>query len=434
MIFEYNPNLQTFPNAQRPITVPETKRDLYPVLSKKLGSRRLMGIVGLRRTGKTVLMRQLMSSMGRTGVYFSFDEEETQNKESMVFILDYFLTNFEPRTVFLDEVHYVHDWEGVVKRYFDQKGISIIVSGSESFRVGKASTALTGRLDLFHLTVLTFKEFLRLRGNALDPPPVDIWDRDALKTLYDSLLPRKEQLERELIEYLFKGAFPELANEEDPENVQRYIRDMVVKKVVHHDIPTIFNIRRKELLYDLFLYFCETSSEMFDIASLADTLKADQGTIKEYIFYLLNANLLKLSENYSGSAAKRMRRSKKAHVVHPSVALAFLGKGRELLVDTLLGDLVESMCAGKYFWRDKNKNEVDILEIRKGGQYPIEVKFRRQVRESDLRGIMKAMAAFEAHEGIVITKDIFEEREMGHHRLRLVPAWLYLIVKQKGWE
>jgi hypothetical protein len=434
LIFEYNPQFQAGPGDHSAIKVPDTKRDLYAELSTKLRDKGLVGIIGLRRTGKTVLMRQLMAGMGKDAAYFSFDEEETQTKESMVFVLDYILNNIRPHHIFLDEVHYVPDWEGVVKRYYDQKGLSIIVSGSESFRVGKAKTALTGRLDLFHLSVLTFKEFMVLRGIPSEIGPVDIKDRAALKALYDSLLPKKELLEKEFIEYLYKGAFPELAVEEDPERIQRYIRDMVVKKVVHHDIPAIFNIQRKALLFDLFVYLCETSSEMFDNVKLGGMLGADQDTIKEYIFYLMNANLLTVSENYSGSPAKRMRRSKKAHVVHPSVALAFLGKGRELLVDKLLGNLVESLCAGKYFWRQNDRYEVDIIDLAGGKPFPIEVKFRRNISNDDLGGLLKFMQAFGAPEGLVVTKDLFDEKKINGHDIHFVPAWLYLLATQRGWS
>ncbi len=115
LILEYNPTLDG-----RTFQVPEVRRELFEDLERWLDKRQALAIVGLRRTGKTTLLRQLMAGLEARAAYFSFDEEETRDKESLeeslVYIIDYVLNNLKASYIFLDEIQYVDDWEGVVKR------------------------------------------------------------------------------------------------------------------------------------------------------------------------------------------------------------------------------------------------------------------------------------------------------------------------------
>lgn len=59
LIYEYNPRL-----SDRTIEVPEFRRDLYKEIRSGIPKKQVIAIVGLRRTGKTTLMRQLMDETG----------------------------------------------------------------------------------------------------------------------------------------------------------------------------------------------------------------------------------------------------------------------------------------------------------------------------------------------------------------------------------
>jgi len=63
-------------------------------------------------------------------------------------------TLLRPNSRSLDEIHYVADWEGTLKRYYDQKNLKFIVSGSESLEISKAKATLAGRLVTFPLNPL----------------------------------------------------------------------------------------------------------------------------------------------------------------------------------------------------------------------------------------------------------------------------------------
>ncbi len=420
LIYEYNPQL-----TGKKIEVPEYRRKLYWELKKWMEKKQILAITGLRRMGKTTLMRQLMQEL-EGSMFFSFDEEDMQKKEVLTYVIDYFVKELSAKYIFLDEIHYVPDWEGVLKRYYDTKSLKFIISGSESLEISKAKESLVGRMIVFHLGPLSFSEFLGMKGIFASLSGEKIKDFDGLKREYHRLLPKKDDIEELFKDYVFKGAFPEIVDEEDEDIIQKYIRELVVKKIIYRDIPSIFQIKMRGILYDIFLYVCENSSGIFNIRSLAENMKISYETAESYLFYLKSSFLIKISQNYSRSPAKRMRKNKKVHVVHPSLALAVLSYSRRELRDRVMGQYVESLFAGDYFWRDKNKNEVDLI-IEEKNPIPVEIKYQNMINKEDLRGILRFMEKFESPYGVVITKNIFKSEEIKGNRVYFVPAWLWAI-------
>lgn len=425
LIHEYNP-----PPTKKP-SLPQFRRDLYFEVEKWIDKKQAIAIVGLRRTGKTTIMRQFMEALGCDCAFFSFDEEETQNKKTLVFILDYFVNNLRPRFIFLDEVQYVPDWEGVLKRYYDTMGLKFMVSGSESLQIDRANAAMAGRMISFKLGPMSFREYLSLKGKALDNPAVEISDFEDVKRLYTKHLTEKEFYENEFLEYVYKGAFPELVQEAEESTILKYTYDLTVKKIIYRDIPSIFEVRRKDLLNELFRYACANTANLFDVKNLSNIMKANQETVNNYLTYLKSAFLIKTSESYSRSISKRMRRNKKLYVTHPSLAFAALGWGRNMLVEKVLGQYVESALSGRLFWRDERKNEVDAVIIDDEGPIPLEVKYKSQIITSDLSGVIRFMEKHNVGKGLVATKNTFEERKVDGRIILLAPAWLLMLCSRQ---
>jgi len=478
LIHEYNPQFQ-----DTDLVIPEFRRELYGNVEKWMKRKSAIAIVGLRRTGKTTLMQQVMTDRGEDAAYFSFDEEETQNKETLLFVIDYMLNTLKVKSIFLDEVHYVRDWEGVLKRYYDQKGIKFVVSGSESLELNRARESLAGRLVSFRLEPLNFREFLALRGEnssikkvrntvtmmvakmvtggtgrtdgtgkagktvksdktgrspvyGTDRKSVSLFDFEKVEGLYTRLLTQREFFEHEFMEYLYRGAFPELVHEEDEEVVRKYINELVVKKIIYRDIPSIFQVRRRDLLFEILMYVCTNSGGLYNVNNLSTTFNANNETISNYLFYLRSAFLIRESTAYSGSPTKRARRNRKLYAATPSIAIALAGISRSGLIDQILGRHVETLFAGEYFYRDKQKNEVDVVYLtgswKKGTQkketIPVEVKYQEHLFPSDLKSVRLFMNKFGVERGVVITKNRMEIRELKEGRILLVPAWLALLV------
>ena len=80
------------------------------------------------------------------------------------------------------------------------------------------------------------------------------------------------------------------------------------------------------------------------------------------------------------------------------------------MVGKLMGQYVYSVFAGEFFWRDKQKHEVDV--VREANlPLPIEVKYQNQITSSDLKNLIIFMKKFDAERGILVTKSLFEKKK-----------------------
>jgi len=424
LIREFNPWLEG-----RTFDVPPTRRDLYDEIGPWLSRKQAVAITGLRRTGKTTLLRQLQDRLPRPSVFFSFDEEETRQKEVLVFVLDYAVTTLNAKSILLDEIQYVEDWEGTLKRYYDQKGLKFILSGSESLDIYRAKAALAGRIATFVLPPLSFREYLRLKDVTFGQEPATLADYPSMERLYHECITRKEYFEQEFIEYLWKGAFPELVQEQDGAVIRKYIHDLVVKKIVYRDIPSIFEVRRPDILLGLFRYAGSTSSQLYDIQNLARHFGVHAETVANYLWYLQCAFLIRSAESYTASPAKRARRNKKLYVAHPAIACALLGYDRHQLIEPVLGPYVETLFAGQYFWRDKYKREVDVVRETQNGLLPIEIKYQAGITPADTKNLRFFMEERHVPLGILITKDEMDRKTIDGKEILYIPAWLALLTQ-----
>ena len=422
LIHEYNLHLR----GQK-LVVPEFRRELYREVERWMPKNQAIAIVGLRRTGKTTIMKQFISELGKTASYFSFDEEETQRKDVLTFVIDYMLQNFNSEYIFLDEVHYVEDWQGVLKRYIDLRRTKFIISGSESLEIRKARESLAGRLITLRLNTLVFREYLGLIDRNVPIQNIGKFDPEGMERQYTELITDIEYLEEAFNDYLIKGAFPEIALEDDPLVINKYVNEMVIRKIIFRDIPSIFDIRRRELLFDLMKYACEKTSFLYNINNLCNIFNANYETVVNYLSYLKSAFLIRTAEVFSLSPAKRTRRNKKLYVVHPSLAFSILGYDRNMLRPQLLGPYIESLFAGDTFYRDKHKVEVDTIITENDELIPVEVKYQNTINKSDLKGIMKFKNRYRTGMPIVITKSIFEIKRYRDVDFLLIPAWLALL-------
>ncbi|MCD6092951.1 MAG: ATP-binding protein [Candidatus Aenigmarchaeota archaeon] len=415
LIRTFNPQWEA-----KKIDVPEFKREIYADIKKYMGKKQIIALTGLRRIGKTTLMKQLITELpARSCMYFSFDEKDLQKKDVLNFVINYFLNNFNGKYMFLDEIHYIDDWQGVLKRYYDTTGLKFIISGSASLQIRKGRESLAGRIIALKLSPLTFGEFLALSGEK-------VVLKKNLKKTYECLLPKKEFFESMFNEYIYKGGFPEIVKETDEEFIRSYIKEMIIRKIIFEDIPEIFDIKRKDVLYDMFKFACKESSNLFEIKNLSSMTKLNVETISNYLLYLRLSFLIKISETYSKSMATRIRKNKKIYVSHPSIAFAVLNYPKNILgVEKLMGQYVETLFAEKFFWRSKEKHEVDAVAEIKDKPVPIEIKYRDQIMRKDLKGVLKFCDKFGCEKGIIITKDMFKEETIDNKKIQFIPAWLF---------
>ncbi|MFO8050660.1 MAG: ATP-binding protein [Thermoplasmatota archaeon] len=418
-----------------PIRTYEFKRDKFHVLKKDMDHPQIIAIVGLRRTGKTVLIKQIMQELqgsvpdNNIG-YISFDDRDFQRYETAGELIDYFLTfskKDEKRFLFLDEIQKVPNWPDLLKTFYDvEEDLKMIISGSSSLELEDSRETLAGRILTHMIPVLSFREFVRYfhQESSIE---VGSFSRE-----YDlKFLPNKEIYISLLEDYVRRGAFPELLEQSDRSFITRYIKESVIEKVIS-DISRRIKPRREDIVNDLLIIFSRNTARLFEIVNIANALGINRNTASEYINMLQKTFLIKVDRNFTKSALKRARTSKKAYIAHSCIPIAMLEHQEGTIDGSDMGHLIETVIANNLtdtgFWRSPRKEEVDIVL---SGPIPVEIKYRDHIGKKDLAGLERFMDRFDVETGIVVTRDQLDLNGSGDRRILRIPVWLFLLIDEK---
>jgi predicted AAA+ superfamily ATPase len=138
-----------------------------------LNSRKIISLIGVRRSGKTFLLYALIQQLRqqidpRNIVYINFEDDRLYPltlKDLDDLIEAYFELYPDNREdklyFFLDEIQNVPDWERFVRRIYDTLNLQIFVTGSSSKLLSfEIATSLRGRTLSFEIFPFSFKEYL----------------------------------------------------------------------------------------------------------------------------------------------------------------------------------------------------------------------------------------------------------------------------------
>jgi predicted AAA+ superfamily ATPase len=412
------------------LPLPQFERDLADKIRKYLEYRQIIAVVGLRRVGKTTLIKQILDGVDvpkNNICIISLDDIDFQKYEVVEELINYFLEYSQKnrkRILFLDEIQKLPNWADLLKTYYDlEENLKILISGSASLDISEKKETLAGRILTFHLPLLTYKEYVRYHGQISETPGKD------LHREYDLIFnPKKERYERLFTEYLTKGAFPELLDTKNEEYVRKYVKESVVEKSIADISKTTGGDQR--IIYELFRLLVGSNARLFEIKNLADTLQTNRNTISQYINHLEKAFLVKISYNYTGSVAKQVRTSKKQYCAHSSIVISMLDYPKDILNTEVTGHLVEATIANHLtrfsFWRTP-QYEVDFILEEDNKTIPLEVKYKTHFNKKDTKGLNKFMDKYKIKKAYMITKDKLKKIKQDDKTIQYIPAWYYLL-------
>ncbi len=393
------------------------KRHIYSDIEKYIDRRQIILMWGLRRTGKTTIMFQLIQDIlaysdKKNIFYFSFDEIVFDFKEVLETYQKMVLGNsFDDAEgkiyIFLDEIQKVDDWENKIKVYYDlYPNIKIFISGSASVSLRKKSTeSLAGRIMDFHIRLLSFEEFIEMNGRDMDQirENPDLWKNELIPLFY---------------RYLKYGMFPELHDEMDEEFARKYILNNVIERVIYKDLSDEFDLKDVELLKILVYMVCKKPGMIVNYKEIAQDLGKDYRTIANYFEYLEFGLLVKYVFNYRGSPIASMRKMKKVYLYTPNLAFAF-NRNIEPILPYMLENIVASHTDARFFYR--NSFEIDFILPDNDKQDIIEVKkSRRSVKQ-----VKKYQDKFGDRIGrsMIVT---FEEEGVVDN-IPVIPVWKFIL-------
>lgn len=344
-------------------------------------------LLGSRQVGKTTIVKKIFSN----GDYFLVDNEPVKKILESYDIETYkTLINKNSKEIIIDEIHLLDNPGRAIKIIYDQlENIKLIITGSSSFHIkNKTGESLAGRKIDYNIYPLTFSEYLNQKGIEKDLN-FNIFEKIIDDKKYNS----KNQLykfdiKNILNSVLIYGQYPHLIKNS---NDEKYLLNFV-DSLIFKDILELNLIEDKKLAKDLLKLLAWQIGNLVNYSELANSLKADQRTIKRYIEIFEQSFILFRLYPYSKNKRDEISKSAKIFFYDSGIRNALIGDFSDLESRTDKGALFENFIISElikqdsysdknfkfYYWRTKQGSEIDVV-LEKGSELiGIEVKYKRK--------------------------------------------------------
>lgn len=399
------------------------KRLIYKKIQKALDLKMILSLSGLRRTGKTTLLRQLANSFltKKSQVfYYQFDELDTNLSGALEFFFSQHLGDDlhtkEMVYILLDELQYVKHWQNILKYYYDiNKNIQFIVTGSTSlYLYAQTKESLAGRIVDFAVQPLSFDEYLYFKKNIQPLPLIDATQGPTEIVKQISYRSHKLVSYRdEVWDFMVKGEFPALLDVHLDEFISIYLGDSILDKIFRKDIQ-VFEVEKLSELRKLYTVLLQNSAQVVSNETLSREIAISRTTLKVYQQILEYAYLIKLVKNDLRSVRAQEKAQKKIMSVSLNLVTTALGISdvKNMLFPDFRGHLIENYVFNqltkrfknidKIYYYNKDKKEVDFVMTAGSMRLPIEVKQSSKLKRTDLNHIFYYMQKHDLTVGLCL--------------------------------
>ncbi len=397
------------------------KRSALDIVLKQISLSHAVVISGIRRSGKSTLLNQIISNCYEKGVYYLNFEDER--------LVDFAVTDFnnlyetflelygERKVFFFDEIQNVPKWEIFVRRMQD-KGCKFFITGSNASLLSKElGTKLTGRCVSIELYPFSFVEFLSFKGCKLQ--------KNAL-----SYTAERAAIKKHFAEYLKHGGMPEYLKYKDPTLLKRVYED-----ILYRDIVARYDIKQVKVLRELGLYLLSNIGGLFSYNNLKKVLGVgSMNTIKSYADFLGYRFLLLLLNRFSYSLKPHFVANIKIYCIDnglaESVAFQF-SKNKGKFLENLVFLELKRRYPEIYYYKTANNLEVDFLV--KSGRKDIALiqvadnLDSEKTKQRETGALTRAMDELKLKSALILTEDSEEEIKLNGKAIIVQPIYKWLL-------
>ncbi len=318
-------------------------------------------ITGIRRSGKSVIMEQIVKEIRKKTdniIYINFEDKRiSANITTAEQLISYVEEHKRDGKcyLFFDEIQTLDGWQDACKtlRLYDY---SLFITGSNSKLLsGEFTKELSGRYVAFRIRPFVYKEAL-----------------EYCKELGKELT---------VTDYLVWGGFPKRFEFDSAEAQSRYLNDLD-DTIVINDLISRYKIRKVGLFKSLVNFILRSNSRIFSANSIRDYIKKEHSecsinTLIKYLGYLEEAYIIESIKQFSQKTKKELAYFTKiynADVCFNSIRC--LDNRFDLthnLENIVYNELI--YMGYKVYVYDNNGKEIDFLAIDGSKRYFIQVAY-----------------------------------------------------------
>lgn len=368
------------------------KRLVENVIKKQEKMFKTILVTGARQVGKTTMLKNIKPNIN----YITLDDMILN--QSAIEDPELFLKANKP-TIIIDEIQYAPN----LLRYI------YYLTVSQQFNLMKdISESLAGRVGILNLLGLSLREIKEIDFNEPFIPTEEYLNK---RKKYE-----KEISYNEIWNIIHKGSMPALYQEES--DIDMFYA-MYVSTYIERDVRSLTQVGDTISFLKFMTALASRIGQLLNLNSIANEVGITIPTAQRWLSILVASNIVYVLEPYYNNIMKRAVKIPKVYFLDTGLAV-YLTKWKTsevLEAGTMSGNFFENYViveiiksyynSGElrppvYFYRDKEKREIDLIIEQNGKLYPIEIKKTANPSKDMIENFKVLETVKEVGEGAII--------------------------------
>ena len=354
------------------------KRHIEPVVSRIAKRKPVLVLTGARQVGKTTMLREVYHGINYVALNRPLVRESARENPSMFFEIN------KPPIV-VDEIQKAAELFDYIKDIVDEKKTKgqFYLTGSQSLKLMKnVSDSLAGRAGVIKLMGLSMREVAGVPYRTPFIPTTEHMDAIGAKVDIDF---------DSVISFIHKGSFPELHETESDLYDWADFHSSYLQTYIEKDIKDVLQIQDESAFIKFVRSAAALTGEMLNLTTMAGICGKDVKTVRSWLSVLESSGLVYLLETYYNNFYKRLIKTPNLYFLETGLACWLLGWNtpEQLIKGAMWGHIFESFVFAEilksyyndgivkpplYYYRDADKNEIDLLIEEGDTLHPVEIK------------------------------------------------------------
>jgi len=382
------------------------KRTLAAAIKEASSSFRVVLLTGPRQVGKTTLLQDIQK---KTRSYVTLDDLNMRiaAQEDPASFIDRL-----ELPVLIDEVQYAPNLFSYIKMVVDKakKPGMFWLTGSQQFDMMKNITeSLAGRVAILKLQGISLAEE---QGRTDDQPFLP--EEKLLKLRQKKT---KHLTLRNAYYKIWRGSYPDVVTNKG-KNWERFY-ESYVSTYIQRDVRDYLNINNTAAFHKFMQIAAARTGQLINYADIARNTGVSEVTVKTWLNVLQASGIIYQLQPYFNNKTKRLIKTPKLYFMDTGLCCHLSGwltadvlergaMSGAILETFVISEIIKSyLHNGRspriYFYRDKEKREVDLLIEENGKLYPIEIKKTASIKNMRLKDFdfLHNLNVTVAHGGVI---------------------------------
>jgi predicted AAA+ superfamily ATPase len=340
------------------------ERSITHLIIENLKPNKVVVLLGARRTGKSVLIKKIISILNEKYLFLDGDDFTTFSLFEPRTIENFKLLIGSVKLLVIDEAQQIPDLGKSLKLIVDHiPEIKVLITGSSAFDISnKIGEPLTGRKSTFYIYPFSQAEY------------------SSQETIVETT--------GRLNERLILGCYPELVHLRDRNNKIMYLKEMVSSYLLK-DILMFEGVRNADKILQLLKLIAFQIGKEVSLHELGRQLGMHKNTVEKYLDLLSKTFVIYGVNAFSRNLRSEISKSKRWFFYDNGIRNTIIENLNDVAQRNDIGELWENyvfserlkyhsntqMLCSNFFWRTYQQQEIDWVEERDGKLFAYEMKW-----------------------------------------------------------